>query len=195
MVGDPAGEIAGVLCGELLFAGLDIDAIHVEDAFVALVVRHQNVLVIIWQGIEDVRLGAVMRRQILNLSGNDVCHDDVKVLVATEIFRVEHMLRPLEEIVRDVARGFCGDALDAILAAHFFDRLHKNVEPGLVRLHEAERLAIGRNAEIRLFRLFEEIAQRVLLCGLSLRCDGACGNETGAGECQKPTGEFHEFDL
>src|ERR1041385_2218229 len=80
----------------------------------------------------------------------------MEVLIATEILEIHEPLRAFPEMVRDVARILFGEP--ARLAAR--DRLHVDVHPPGPRLHERERLSVGRDAEKAAFGVAEEVADR-----------------------------------
>ena len=110
MVGHPAGDIARVLRDQFFLAGGDIGAEHVEYLGVALVMRHDNVAVIVDQPIDNLRANFLTRRQVFQVFPFQVDRYDVEILVAAEILHVQNAVA-LPEIAANVACRFASDAL------------------------------------------------------------------------------------
>ena len=91
----------------------------------------------------------------------------MKILIASKVLDIDEALRPLPEVIRNIARGLAGQT-DRLASAK---RLDIDVHPPLVRLHERKRLAVGRDAKVAALGMAEEIAHgdRRLVGGESRR--------------------------
>jgi len=168
VIGLPADDVAGILRDQRFLAGVEIDAIHVEHLGVAPVVDHEDVSRIIRQIVLDTRAHPGARRKVGDLAALKVDRDDVRVLVTTEVLFEQDGVAALPVIRADVARGFAGEPPRFADRLASVQRLHEHVEPAWIAvhrdgLHEAERLAVFAEPEVRLLRVAEEIADRKLL--------------------------------
>ena len=156
MIGDPAGDVAGILRQQRQFLAVEIDPIDVEHFRVAPVQRDQDFVVILVAVVDDHRPHFVERREVDKVSAVGVDCNKVKILVALEILQVDDAARALPEITGDIALGFAGDAYGLPAGA----RPHEHVHAVLIGLHERDGVPVRRELEGGLLRIAEEIAQR-----------------------------------
>ena len=191
MVGLPADDVAGIARHQLGGAAAHVDAVHVEDLRIALVVRDQHVVRIVLQVVDDAGAHVVVGRQVGDLAGPGVHRQDVEVLVAAEVLLVEHHVGAFPEEIADVARGFAGELARFAHERAAVKRLHEDVHARRAavragRLHEAQRLAVFGQAEVAALGVAEEVLQRI-----ARRLRGA-GAQRGAQDAGGEKGVFHE---
>src|SRR5437867_11380751 len=78
----------------------------------------------------------------------------MEILVASKILDIDQALRPLPEVIRNIARGLAGQT-DRLASRKWLDI---DVHAPLVRLHERKCLAVGRDAKVAALGMAEEIA-------------------------------------
>ncbi|MNX22226.1 hypothetical protein D3C86_522050 [compost metagenome] len=193
VVGLPADDVAGILRHQHGRAGVDIDAIDVEHFGVALVVADQDVFGVVFEVVLDARAHALVGSQVGDRARLGVDGQHVVVLIAAKILLVQHDVRALPEIGADVARGFAGELAGLAHQLAALQRLDVDVHAGGVAvdaggLHEGERLAVFRQAEIAALRIAEEVFQGI---GAGRRLRGA-GTQGGAYDAGGQDGARHE---
>jgi hypothetical protein len=168
VVCQPTDDVAGVGGHQGLGASLDVQAQHVEDLAVALVVRHQDVVRVVGQIIDDAGAHALVRRQVAHGAGGGIDGHDVEVLVAAEVLFVQDRVVAFETKSRDVACTFARQLARLADRLAALQLLYENVAalglPRLAfgRLHETEPLAAGAEAEVSPVGVAKELAQRNL---------------------------------
>src|SRR5207245_3314027 len=124
VVGDPAGDIAEVLGDQSELAGPEVDPVGIEDLRVALVQGDDHLVVVVEAGIDYVAADLLERRMVDEVLAVGADRDDVIVLVAFEVLRINDAVRALPYVAGDVAFGLTGDAHRRSAGARAHERVH-----------------------------------------------------------------------
>ncbi len=156
MIGDPAGDVAGVLRQKGKRPGCEIQTICIEHLGIALVQADDHLVVVILAIVDDLGTDLVERREVREVLAVSIDGHQMIVLVAGEVLQIDDATRALPEVSGDIPFGLAGDAHRRSAGA----RLHEHVHAALVRLHERNAVAVGRDLEAGLLWVPEEVAQR-----------------------------------
>ncbi len=166
MVGAPADDVAGVACHQGFLARAQVDAVDVEDLGIATVVADEDVVRVVGQVVHQVGADLVAGCQVGDLAGADIHRDDVEVLVAAEVLRVQDAVAALPVVDADVARGLGRQASRLAHRLAALQALDEDVQAARRavdgdRLHEPERATVLAQPEVRLLGVAEEVAHGV----------------------------------
>ena len=156
VVGQPAGDVAGVLGNLREFPRGQLTPVDVEDLGIAPVHLQQHMIRVLLQVVQHPGSDAVERREVPRCLALDVRQVDVEVLVPALVLNVYDAVAALPEEAGDIALR---RARHALLGARL-DIADVDVHPSLPGLDEGQFGAVGRQGEGSNLGVAEEILHR-----------------------------------
>lgn len=158
VVGQVAGEIAGIEFDQSALAAGQVDPVQVVPLRIAVVQSDQDGARVLAADAVHQRQCVLIRRQVAAFAGREVDREQAEILVATDVAEIQQRVGQVRPVVlADAARRIAGDGA---CFTHVACRRDPDVERSLDRRDPAQPAAIGADPHVGPLRVAEQCFAR-----------------------------------